>query len=69
MQVGNSNNAHLNEFQSTYEYVPKGEVGSVYFHFIVPSQEGRYSHKFRFYCQRRNEYFGNPISIEYQVTN
>ncbi|CDW86256.1 e3 ubiquitin-protein ligase nrdp1-like [Stylonychia lemnae] len=59
---------HLSEFQSTYIQVPQNEYGSVYFHFIVQNDDGKYSAKFRLYCRKRNEYFGMPITINYQVS-
>jgi hypothetical protein len=49
-------------------FVPPSEVGSVYFHFIVQNEDGHYSTKFRLYCRKRNEYFGTPITINYQVS-
>lgn len=62
------NPVHLSEFQSTYIHVPPHDFGSVYFHFIVQNDDGNYSAKFRLYCRKRNEYFGNPIVINYQVS-
>jgi len=55
----------LQEFQSTYIFVPQSEYGSVYFHFIVQNEDGHYSAKFRLYCRKRNEFFGLPITINY----
>ena len=62
------NPVHLSEFQSTYIHVPQSDFGSVYFHFIVQNDDGNYSARFRLYCRKRNEYFGNPIVINYQVS-
>jgi len=55
----------LQEFQSTYIFVPSNDVGSVYFHFIVQNEDGIYMTKFRLYCRRRNEFFGPIITINY----
>ena len=57
----------LQEFQSTYVLVPKGDKASVYFHFLVPNEPGEYENQFRFFCKKRFESFGAPIVISFRV--
>jgi len=57
----------LQEFKSTFSTINNNEWGSVYFHFQVPSEVGIYENQFRFFCNKRDENFGDIIKVKYEV--